>query len=101
MSKILINSQKFGKSFQSQTNDKEQGFDVLLNKDIINDPPKIINRRDIYFITVSKNLCDKIKNKKILTQDDVLIAQNTGDGNFFYKALSQFYHNTEEYHIYY
>ena len=79
MSKILINSQKFGKSFQSQTNDKEQGFDVLLNKDIINDPPKIINRRDIYFI----------------------IAQNTGEGNFFYKALSQFYHNTEEYHIYY
>ena len=101
MLKILINSQKFGKSFQSQTNDKEQGFYVLLNKDIINDPPKIINRRDIYFITVSKNLCDKIKNKKILTQDDVLIAQNTGEGNFFYKALSQFYHNTEEYHIYY
>jgi hypothetical protein len=42
-------------------NDKEQGFAVLLNKDIINDPHKIINRRGIYFKTVSKKLCDKIK----------------------------------------
>jgi len=42
-----------------------------------------------------------LNNKKQINESDVIIIPNSGDENCFYKCISQFYHNKEEYHIYY
>lgn len=43
----------------------------------------------------------KVEKKEKLNQNDKLIIPNREKGNCFSKCLSQFYNNTEEYHIYY
>ena len=36
-----------------------------------------------------------------MTEKDIRIINNTGGGNCFYKAISQFYWHNEDYHPYY
>ena len=43
----------------------------------------------------------KIQNKIKLIEKDIGILNNTGGGICLYKAISQFYNHTEEYHLYY
>ena len=77
------------------------GYDVLANKAYIKDPPNSKVRTDIYFINKDINLMAKINGKQNLTEADIEICPNSGGGNCFYKAISQFFFNTENYHIFY
>ena len=43
---------------------------------------------------------DKIK-KENLNQEEIIIAKNTPDGNCFYNVHGHYFHNKEEYNIYY
>ena len=101
MAKTFFKSQNFINYFQTNTLDKERDYNVLLNKDHIREPPKIIKRNNLFFITLKKYLLTKINKKEKFNQNDIKIVPNTRGGNCFYKRLSQFYNNTEEYHIYY
>jgi len=51
-------------------------------------------------INNNMNISNKIQNKSKLNQKDVNIIDNSGQGNLFYKAISQFYNLSENYHIY-
>ena len=101
MAKTYFKSQNFINYYQNNILDKERDFNVLLNKEQITEPPKIIKRINLFFITCQNNIITKIDKKEILNQNDIFIIPNTGGGNCFYKCLSQFYNNTEEFHIYY
>lgn len=43
----------------------------------------------------------KIYNKQDLTNDDVVRIEVKGDGNCFYRVLSTFFYNNENYHLYF
>ena len=58
-------------------------------------------RKKVYIINTTTVLLNKLLNKEDLTQNDIIICENSGKGNCFYKSLSQFYTNKETYHIYY
>ena len=79
----------------------EVGYDVLANKLNINDPPNNIKRANIFFINTEPNLMAKLNGKLDLGESDVDVIQNSGAGNCFYKSISQFYLETENYHLYY
>ena len=72
-------------------NNQEMGYDVLANKAYIKDPPNSKVRTDIYFINKDINLMAKINGKQNLTEADIEICPNSGGGNCFYKAISQFF----------
>ncbi len=102
MSKIFFKSQLFkNKNNTLNKQDMENGFNVLENKDKINEPnPRNINQ-DIFMINKNQIIMEKIQKKSIMTEKDVKLIDNRGEGKCFYKAISQFYYLTEEYHIYY
>ena len=54
-----------------------------------------------HFINTEQNIMAKLNGKLNLTELDVDVIQNTSRGNCFYKSISQFYLDTEEYHIFY
>ena len=83
------------------TNNKDMGYNVIINKDNIQDPPNLSKRKDLYFVNNSNNLMNKINNKNELTENDVIIIENKADGNCFYHVLSQYFNENENYHIYY
>ena len=56
-------------------------------------------RKNVYIINTKTDLLNKNLNKEDLTQNNVIICQNSGNGSCFYKALSQFYTNKEDYQI--
>ena len=106
MSKIFFisnifqnNAAKIQNIYKGQT--YEVGYDVIANKVKINIPPNSIMRKNIFFINIEQNIMTKLNGKLNLTELDVDIIQNTGGGNCFYKAISQFYLGKEDYHIYY
>ena len=68
------------------------GYDVIKNQDQILEPPKDQKRSDIYFINRASNLMDKIYAKNNLDQEDILTSSNDGDGNCFFRVLSQFFY---------
>ena len=106
MSKIFFLSNIFQNNIGNtqnifQTQNYEVGYDVIANKMKINNPPYNIMRTNILFINSDQNIMAKLNGKLNLTELDVDIIQNTGGGNCFYKAISQFYLGKEDYHIYY
>ena len=106
MSKIFFLSSIFQNCSNLQQNNniknnQEMGYDVLANKAYIKDTPKSKARSDIFFINKDINLMAKINGKQNLTEEDIDICPNSGGGNCFYKAISQFFFNTENYHIFY
>ena len=106
MSKIFFLSSIFQNSSNLQQNiniknNQEMGYDVLANKANIKDPPNSKARSDIFFINKDIKLMAKINGKQNLTEADIDICPNSGGGNCFYKAISQFFFNTENYHIFY
>ena len=100
MSKTFFISSNFNKPKLIIKN-YEQGFNVLINKDNIPEPDTSNTANDIYFKNKNQNIIQKIQNKRILTEKDISIINNTGRGNCFYKAISQFYCHNEDYHLYY
>ena len=76
-------------------------YNVIINKDNIQDPLNLSKRKDLYLVNISNNLLNKINNKNELTQDDVIIIENKEDGNCFYRVLNQYFNEDENYHIYY
>ena len=71
---------------------KDIGNDVIQNQDQIFESPKDQKRSDIYFINRASNLMDKIYAKNNLDQEDILTSTNDGDGNCFFRVLSQFFY---------
>ena len=96
----FITSNFFNKS-QFIINNYENRFNVLINKGKIPEPDSSNTTKDIYFINKNQNLIQKIQNKIKLIEKDIRILNDTAGGNCFYKAISQFYNHTEEYHLYY
>ena len=74
----------------------EVGYDVITNKMKINNPPNNIKRTNIFFINKDQNIMAKLNGKLNLTELDVDVIPNTGEGNCFHKAISQFYLGTED-----
>ena len=106
MSKIFFLSNIFQNNIGNTQNifkrqHYEVGYDVITNKMKINNPPNNIKRTNIFFINKDQNIMAKLNGKLNLTELDVDVIPNTGGGNCFYKAISQFYLGTEDYHIYY
>ena len=101
MSKSFYISSFFFNKPQYIINNYENGFNVLINKDKIPEPDSSNTTNDIYFINKNQNLMQKIQNKLKLTEKEIRILDNTGGGNYFYKAICQFYNHTEDYHLYY
>ena len=106
MSKILFLSNIFQNNIPKSNTlnngqNYEDGYDVITNKLKINNPPIHLMRKNIFFINTAQNIMAKLNGKLNLTELDVDVVQNTGGGNCFYKAISQFYLGTENFHIYY
>ena len=57
--------------------------------------------RTMYLNYATNNIFNKIKNKEQLTQKDIIVIPNSGNGNCFFKIISQFYTNNEKYYYYY
>ena len=55
MAKTFFKSQNFINYFQTNTLDKEWDYNVLLYKDHIIEPLKIMKRNNLFFITLNKN----------------------------------------------
>ena len=102
MSRIFCNSNLF-KHYLNQANQEtfERGYNILDNYNQIDDPQKFKIRKNVCIINITTELLKKILNKEDLIQNDIIICENSGKGNCFYKTLSQFYTNKEVYHIYY
>ena len=77
------------------------GYDVLVNQKDISEPPFQSKRANLYEININKKIIDKIKNKEKLNQNEIDIIDNAGDGNCYFKVLSQYFYATENFHIYY
>lgn len=90
------------KSLNNTEDNKEVGFDTL-NADIktIEKPTLKNMRKDIYYINSNPTLVHNIIKKVNLTNKDVVQINNTGYGNCYFKAISQFYTNNEKFHIFY
>ena len=77
------------------TNNKDMGYNVIINKDNIQDPPNLSKRKDLYFVNNSNNLMNKINNKNELTEDDVLTLYLPGRHDrtisFAYSYLQKFW----------
>ena len=58
-------------------------------------------RKDIYMININPNIMEKINKKEDLTYKEIIKIPNTGSDNYFFKCISQFFNNSELYHIYY
>ena len=58
------------------------------------------NRSNINYIS-NNDLNNKIRNKDMLTEENIYIIPNSGSGNCFYKIVGQFLNNKESYHYYY
>ena len=102
MSRIFCNSNLFKHYLNQASQDIfEWGYNVLDNYNQIDDPQMYEIRKNVYIINTKTDLLNKILNKEDLTQNDVIICENSGKSNCFYKALSQFYTNKQAYHIYY
>ena len=80
MVKTFFKSHNFITYYQNNTINKERDYNVLLNKDHITGPPKIIKKNNLFFITCQNNIITKVDKKE---------------------KLNQFYKNTQEFHIYY
>ena len=52
------------------------------------------------FINNNLNISQKIQNKAKLTEKDIAILDNSGEGKFFYKVISKFYYDIEKYLLY-
>ena len=99
MSKILFLSNIFQNNIPKSNTlyngqNYEVGYDVITNKLKINNPPNHLMRKNIFFINTDQNIMAKLNGKLNLTELDVDVVQNTGGGNCFYKAISQFYLGT-------
>lgn len=79
----------------------EIGFKVLNNNINIPEPDENDKRKNLYLINTNQNLKYKLENKIVLNEQDVVRIRNTGNGNCYYKCLSQFYTNNEIFHMYY
>ena len=80
---------------------KERGYNVITYANDIKSPDLKEYKKNVFIINLTHNLIDKLNNKKQINDSDIIIIPNSGGGNCFYKCLSQFYLNKEEYHIYY
>ena len=100
MSNLFYKNTKISNNNQMGYN-MEIGYNILLNKNFISKPRIDQIRKNLHFINAEQNLFRKINIKSDLNENDINICQNKGNGNCYYKALSQFYYNTENYHIYY
>ena len=52
-------------------------------------------------ITTNTELINKLLNKIDLNEKDIIIINNSGSGNCFFKCISQFYTKKESYHYFY
>jgi len=80
---------------------EEHGYNVITHANDIKSPELKEYKKNIFIINLTYNLIDKLNNKKQINESDVIIIPNSGDRNCFYKCISKFNHNKEEYHIYY
>ena len=44
---------------------------------------------------------NKIRNKQYLTQSEIEVVENDGDGNCFFTVLGKFFNSNEDFHIYF
>lgn len=65
----------------------------------IKEPVLTEKRRNLYFITLNE-IFTKILNKEELTEKNIIRIPNSGMGNCFYKTISQFFYNNENFHYY-
>ena len=80
---------------------KNKGYDVILNQKDIKEPPAQSKRNNLYEINTSAKLMNKIQNKQNLTQAEIDVIENEGDGNCYFRVLSQFFNLYEDFHIYF
>ena len=55
----------------------------------------------IYKKNTSEKIMNKIQNKQNLNQNEIDVIKNEGDGNCFFRVLSQFFNSNEDFHIYF
>ena len=84
----------FGINYQiNQQNQLEYGFNVLNNNIALMIPPNNPISKNVFIINTNVNIDNKIKNKFVLTNNDVVRIYNSGAGNCFFKVISQFLMN--------
>ena len=95
MSKIFFSSNIFSNpnSFQNKAGNiiidgNEIGYNVLLFKNNIVNPPKSEERKNIFLINTDNILMPKINIKDSLSESDIIIIPNSANGNCFYKSIS-------------
>lgn len=74
----------------NEQNQLEYGFNVLNNSIVIMIPSKNPIIKNLFIINTNVNIDNKIKNKLVLTNNDVVRIYNSGSGNCFFKVISQF-----------
>ena len=79
MSRIFCNSNLF-KHYLNQAGQDifEIGYNVLHNYNQIYEPKTYEIRKNVYIINTKTDLLNKILNKEDLTQNDVIICENSG-----------------------
>ena len=100
MNSFIININNKNFNYNNKNILKEIGYNVLSDNDQIKKPDIKENRSNIYYIN-NNDLNNKIRNKDMLTEENIYIIPNSGSGNCFYKTASQFFNNKESYHYYY
>ena len=101
MNSFLFNSNYFNSYINSSSNPlTENGYNVLSDNGQIQSPKLNEIRMNLFFITTNQ-IFPKIINKEKLTEKYILIVPNSGGGNCFYKTISQFFTNKENYHFHY
>ena len=101
MNSFLFNSNYFNSYIKSSTNPlTENGYNFLTDKGQIQSPKLNEKRMNLYFITINQ-IFPKLINKEILTEKDIIIVPNSGKGNYFYKTISQFFTNKENFNFHY
>ena len=100
MKSFIINSKYFS-SFKSLSNNQltEIGYNVITDNGQIKEPELTEKRSNLYFISLNE-IFQKISKKEDLTERDIIRVSNSGMGNCFYKTISQFFYNKENYHYY-
>ena len=100
MNSFLFNSNYFNSYINSSSNPlTENGYNVLSDNRQIQSQNLNEIRMNLFFISTNQ-IFPKIINKEKLTEKDILIVPNSRGENCFYKTISQFFTNKENYNKY-
>ena len=103
MSTLFSNKNQFNNYYNNLNNiNIETGYNALEDSEkIILTTKNNEIRKNLFIINTNSRIKEKIDKKEDIAFNIVKKISNTGMGNCYFKAISQFFTNTESFHIYY